>query len=119
MMAGYERRLYRSRKGEIFGVCQGIADWRDLPVGSIRLAVILLAVFTGFAPVLVIYLLAAFILPPEPTGYDSRRTSRKPTAEDLKEEFDNLKSKVSGMEDRVFREQQDKEKAWEERFRKN
>ena len=129
MMAGYYgKKLYRSRRGEIFGVCQGIADWKDLPVGPIRLAVILLAVFTAFAPVLVIYILAALIMPVEPKGsekkfYDEEdissryKDNRSRTVDDLKREFDNLKSKVTGMEGKIFDEQQDKEKEWEERFR--
>ncbi len=130
MMAGYYgKRLYRSRRGEVFGVCQGVADWRDLPVGPIRLAVILLAVFTGFAPVIVIYLLAALVIPAEPRGSEKRfyeddedissryKENRSRTVNDLKREFDNLKRKVSGMEGKIFDEQRDKEKEWEERFR--
>lgn len=131
MMAGYYgNRLYRSRKGEIFGVCQGIADWRGLPVGPIRLGVVLLAIFTSVAPMLVIYLLLALILPVEPEGRRSRRfyeeediassyrENRGKTVHDLKREFDNLKKKVSGMEGKIFDEEQDKEQEWEERFRK-
>ncbi|MCF7944536.1 MAG: PspC domain-containing protein [Spirochaetia bacterium] len=134
MAAYYGRKLYRSKHGELFGVCQGLADWRDLPVGPIRLIVILLAVFSGFIPILLLYVLAALILPVEP-GYQDRRSdfyddnigsryknSRRKTAEDLKEEFENLKSKVSGMESKVFDEERgknkDKEKEWEERFKK-
>ena len=30
------RRLYRSRNGEILGVCKGIAEWRDYPVDTPR-----------------------------------------------------------------------------------
>ena len=40
------RKLYRSNYGEIFGVCKGCAQWRDLPDGGVRLVVILIAVFT-------------------------------------------------------------------------
>ncbi len=129
MAAAYNgNRLYRSRKGEVFGVCQGIADWKDLPVGPIRLAVILLALSTGFAPIIIIYLLAALVVPAEPEGrfrdyeedISSRyRETRSSTVNDLKREFDNLKRKVTGMEGKIFDEQQDKEKEWERRFREN
>jgi phage shock protein PspC (stress-responsive transcriptional regulator) len=44
------KKLYRSKHGEVFGVCQGIADWRDLPVGPVRLIVLLAIVFTGIFP---------------------------------------------------------------------
>jgi len=49
------KRLYRSRKGQIFGVCQGIADWRDLPVDTLRVIVALAILVTGVFPGLVIY----------------------------------------------------------------
>ncbi len=124
--AYYPRGLYRSRKGDIFGVCKGIAEWKDLPVGPIRLAVILLAVFTGFAPVIVIYILAALVMPVEPRAseHHSRdhagaryKEHASRTVNDLKREFDNLKAKVTGMESTVFDSECDTEKVWEEKFR--
>lgn len=45
------KRLYRSRHGEMLGVCAGIAEWRDYPVDTIRLIFILVSVFTAIAPV--------------------------------------------------------------------
>ncbi len=128
MAAYYNKGLYRSRRGEIFGVCKGIADWKDLPVGPIRLAVILIALTTAVFPVLVIYVLAAVILPVEPKASERRfyddedigsryKENRNRTVNDLKREFDNLKSKVSGMEGKIFDEERDKEKEWEKRFR--
>ena len=106
MMAGYTRRgLYRSRKGEIFGVCQGIAEWRDLPVGPIRLAMILLAVFTGFAPMIIIYLLAALVLPLEPKGADRRYSG-----------WDDFWGNDEKREPH-FRQKRDPEQDWEDRFR--
>lgn len=128
-------KLYRSRKGEIFGVCKGLSNWAELPVGPIRLAVILIAVFSGFVPVLVIYVLAALFLPVEPlyrSGFGKKgtadefeedfrkeyRDNRKRTVHDLKDEFEKLKRKVAGMEDDVLHEQ-DKESDWDSRFNKD
>jgi phage shock protein C len=126
-------RLYRSRNGMIFGVCQGLADWRDLPVGYIRLGVIIAFTITGFFPMGVLYLAAGFFLPLEPkhgkTDYydrsasgrrDYRRNSRNERSrgfsfDDIKEEFDDLSSRVNRMEDDVI----DKEKDWEQRFRED
>lgn len=128
-----QERLYRSRNGMIFGVCQGIADWRDLPVGYIRLGIIIALVFTGFFPVGLLYLAAGFFLPVEPregkSDYykrdargrrDYRRESRREksrgfTFDDIKEEFDDLSSRVNRMEDEVI----DKEKDWEKRFKED
>ena len=65
------RRLYRSRNGEILGVCKGIAEWRDYPVDTIRLIVILIAIFTAIAPCLIIYFILGLILPVNPYEDDS------------------------------------------------
>jgi phage shock protein C len=126
-------RLYRSRNGMIFGICQGLADWRDLPVGYIRLGVIIAFAMSGFFPVGLLYLAAGFFLPVEPrhgkSDYydrdargrrDYRRESRKEkskgfTFDDIKEEFDDLSSRVNRMEDDVI----DKEKDWEKRFKED
>lgn len=119
-MAYSAGRLYRSRRGKIFGVCQGLADWRNLPVEYIRIFMIMAFVFTGFFPVGIIYFLAALILPLEPPGVrsseDFRDTDEKRSHrfENVKREFDDLKDRVRDMEGRVF----DKEKDWDDRFRK-
>ena len=68
------RRLYRSRHGEWLGVCKGIAEWRDLPVDTVRLIVILIAVFTAIVPCLIIYFIIGLLLPVNP--YDDEDTSR-------------------------------------------
>ncbi len=128
----HSNRLYRSRNGMFFGVCQGIADWRDLPVGMLRLGVFIAFLFTGFFPVGLIYLAAGILLPLEPRNgednfYDrdfkgrreyrreERKRSRGFTVNDIKEEFDDLSSRVNRMEDDVV----DKEKDWEDRFNKD
>ena len=112
------RKLYRSRHNRmIFGVCQGIADWRDMDVTLIRIILVLLCIFTGFAPFGVIYLVAAFLIPLEPSDHaDSfrRGRSRRGAFDDIKEEFDDLKDRVHRMEDDVI----DKERDWEDRFKR-
>ncbi len=60
------RGLYRSRQGAILGVCRGIANYFDFSVFWTRTIAILLLVFTGFWPVLIIYLGAALLMKPEP-----------------------------------------------------
>ena len=122
-------RLYRSRNGMIFGVCQGIADWRDLPVGYIRLGLLIATGMSGFFPVGFLYLAAGFFLPMEPRNgkrdyyekdtrgrreyrREERKRSRGFSVNDIKEEFDDLASRVNKMEEDVI----DKEKDWEKRF---
>ncbi len=86
-------KLCRSRNGILFGVCAGIAKWRDYPVGTVRLVFVLL-IIVGFLP-LWVYLILALILP-------SEKNSRH------EYEYD--------YEDRDKSETFDKEKDWENRF---
>ncbi|MDC7235149.1 MAG: PspC domain-containing protein [Spirochaetales bacterium] len=119
MMAYSAKKLYRSRNGKIFGICQGIADWRDLPVDFIRLFMILAFLFTGFFPVGILYFLAALLIPLEPAGYRDSFTegneNRKDRYENVRRDFNDLKDRVRNMEGRVF----DKERDWDERFKKD
>lgn len=115
-------KLYRSRRGKIFGVCQGIADWRDLPVDLLRAIVAVSILVTGIFPGIIIYALVALFLPLEPgygTYYEESEQNGKEeksrytrTREDLRETFDRLKRKVEGMEEQIF----DKEHDWDQRF---
>ena len=70
------RRLYRSKNGEILGVCKGIAEWRDYPVDTIRLIVVLIAIFTAIAPCLIIYFILGLVLPVNPYDEDTRSYDR-------------------------------------------
>lgn len=59
----HNRKLYRSRNGLIFGVCQGLSNYTGISVGLIRFIAILSFVLSGFAPIGIIYLLMAIFLP--------------------------------------------------------
>ena len=117
-MASCERtaRLYRSRRGMIFGVCQGIADWRGINAGYVRLTLVILTVFTGFFPFGLLYLIAAFFLPVEPAyreRHSYRRSHVKRGFYDMKQEFDDLASRFNGME----RDTTNRERDWDSRFK--
>ncbi|MGH0052026.1 MAG: PspC domain-containing protein [Sphaerochaetaceae bacterium] len=110
------KRLYRSPRGKIFGVCTGLAEWRDLPPDPVRLIVFLAVLFTGFFPGVLIYLLAALIIPMNPEGsYNSTiyaDDTSNTSDEDLKAEYERLKRKVEKMESEMF----NKERDWDARF---
>lgn len=119
-MAYCERtaRLYRSRRGMIFGVCQGIADWRGINAGYVRLALVVLTVFTGFFPFGLLYLLAAFFLPLEPSFHEREnrswyRSGVRKGFDDLRQEFDDLSSRFNKMDRRSY----SKERDWDDRFK--
>ena len=72
---GYENRWYdaelrksglrRSRNGILFGVCQGFADWLEIPAWPLRLGVVIAFIASGFWPVGALYLVAAIAMKPE------------------------------------------------------
>lgn len=61
-----KRGFYRSRDGVIFGVCRGIADYFDFSLFWTRMLTVILLVITGFWPVIVLYLIGALLMKPEP-----------------------------------------------------
>ncbi len=118
------RGLYRSRRGKIFGVFKGLADYLDLSVKWIRIAAVILLFVSGFWPMIGLYLLAALIMKPEPVMplksaedeefYDSYVRSRSQTLDRLKRTFENLDRRIRRMEDVVTTRDFD----WEERLNK-
>jgi phage shock protein C len=57
-------RILRSRSNRVFaGICGGLAETYGSDPTAVRLLAVILAVFTGFVPVLVIYLIAAIVIP--------------------------------------------------------
>lgn len=62
------RRLYRSRTNRVLaGVCGGIAEHYGSDPTAVRLAAVVLGLFTGIVPMVVAYIVAAIVVP-EPDG---------------------------------------------------
>jgi phage shock protein C len=106
-----DRRIYRSRRGILLGVCRGLAEHFDLSVFWVRAAVLLIFLFTGFWPVGVIYIIAGLMLKPGPMVpfqnendqefYQSYTTSRESALQRLKRKFDNIDQRIRRMEHTV------------------
>jgi len=62
------RGFYRSRDGAIFGVCRGIAEYFDFSLFWTRAITVIIFFLTGFWPVVVLYLIGALLMKPEPAG---------------------------------------------------
>lgn len=58
--------IYRSRRGKIFGVFQGIADATALDAYWMRVIAVIIMIFSGIFPILIIYIAAALLMKPEP-----------------------------------------------------
>ncbi len=125
MTAHYEKQggIYRSRNGVFLGVCKGIAEYFDFSTFWVRMALVIVFIFSGFWPVIGVYLVAAFFMKPKPVKpieseeerefYDSYVHSPKTAAQRLRKKFEELERRIRGMEDKVT----GREYEWERRFR--
>ena len=102
------RGFYRSRHGVIFGVCRGVADYFDISAFWLRIILIAAFIMTGFFPVVILYIVGALIMKPEPVVpfestadrdfYDTYAGSRAMAVERLKRTFDRIERRVQRME---------------------
>lgn len=111
-MSKFARRgIYRSRNGVIFGVCRGVAEHFDFSVFWVRVIAVMLLLFSGLWPAMILYLLAALVMKPEPVRpfsspdakefYDRYTSSRHDAAQRLKRRYENLEKRIRKMEDTV------------------
>lgn len=62
-----EKKLYRSTTDKmVAGVCGGLAEYLNMDVTALRLIWTLVVVFTGFAPGVLVYIVAVFVMPEKP-----------------------------------------------------
>ena len=120
----YDRHggIYRARDGVFLGVCKGIAEYFDFSVFWVRMAAVAIFIFSGFWPVIGIYLVAAFFMKPRPVKpvqsederefYDSYVNSPQSAARRLRKKFQSLDSRIRRMEDKVT----GREYEWERKF---
>lgn len=124
-MASFDTKqggIYRARDGVFLGVCKGLAEYFDFSVFWVRIAFVLVFIFSGFWPVIGVYLVAAFFMKPKPVRpiadegerefYDSYVNSPQSAAQRLKRKFDELERRLRRMEDEVTNKEYD----WERRF---
>ena len=121
-MTQERKRPYRSRSGVILGVCKGLAAYFDVSVFWTRVGALLILVFSGLWPVVGLYLLAGFLMRPEPVSpivteedqefYNSYTSSRRMALHRLKRTFDRLDRRIQRMEHVVTGKEYD----WERRM---
>jgi phage shock protein C len=122
-MKAYRRGIYRSRHGAIFGVCRGLAEHFDFSVFWVRFMAVLLLLVSGLWPAMILYILAALVMKPEPAlpissldegrFYDDYTSSRHEAAQRLKRRYEGLEKRIRRMEDVVTSREYD----WERRLR--
>jgi phage shock protein C len=58
------RRLHRSRTNRVLaGVCGGIAEYYGSDPTAVRLAAVIIGLFTGIFPMVLVYIIAAIVVP--------------------------------------------------------
>ena len=97
---------FRANDGVIFGVAKGLADYFGWSVGIVRLVLIIATIFLFFWPTILLYLLAAMIMSPEPNGrLDSpeERGIWLQTQLDPAAAMDQLARRASSLDNRLRR----------------
>lgn len=62
------KKLYRSQTNKLIsGVCGGLAEFLDIDPTVLRLIWVLVVVFSGFFPGVLVYFVAAIIVPIDPS----------------------------------------------------
>ena len=123
-MKDYVRRgIYRSRQGAIFGVCRGLSEHFDFSVFWVRLIALVMLIVSGLWPAMILYILAALVMKPQPVMpisspdeqqfYDRYTVSRHDAAQRLKRRYEGLEDRIRRMEDVVTSREYD----WERRLR--
>ena len=66
-MKTYNKKLYRSKDNKIFaGVIGGIGEYFEIDPTMLRVAYIILSVFTGFFPGVIAYIFMSLVVPKNP-----------------------------------------------------
>jgi phage shock protein PspC (stress-responsive transcriptional regulator) len=66
------KRMYRSEKNRVLaGICGGIGEYFGVDPVALRLAWMLIVIFTGIFPGVIAYILAIFIIPLPPSAHAS------------------------------------------------
>ncbi|MCR4663513.1 MAG: PspC domain-containing protein [Endomicrobiaceae bacterium] len=52
----------------IWGICAGLAQYFDIDKTVVRIIMVLFLIFTGFFPIALLYVIAYFIMPVDPSS---------------------------------------------------
>jgi phage shock protein C len=65
-----KKKLYRSNTDKVFaGICGGLGEYYDVDAVILRLIWLLVVIFTGIFPGVLVYLIAIFIIPKKPVAH--------------------------------------------------
>ncbi len=87
-------KVYRSRDGQVFGVCKGVEESTGFPARYTRIILILAAVLFRGWYVLAAYILAALFMPVKSPSADRG----------FRENFEDLRNDAVNMAEKEYRE---------------
>lgn len=68
----HQKKLFRSEKNRVFaGICGGLGEYFNVDPVAIRLVWLLIVIFSGVFPGVIAYIIAIFIIPPEPSSREA------------------------------------------------
>jgi phage shock protein C len=90
-------------RGVVGGVCAGIAEYFDWNVRLLRALLVIVLVFSGAFPILVVYAVLWYVLDPAPpaSGAGGEPGSRGATAPEVHERFARLDARLQRIEECV------------------
>jgi phage shock protein C len=114
-MRRQRRKFYLDKEhAKISGVCAGIADYFDWDVTVVRIIWVVATIFSGVWPMVLAYILMAWLVDPKPPGLTYREDSRYAEARSEIDEarrtayrpapswrFSDVKSRFNRVEDRL------------------
>lgn len=113
------RKFYLDKENaKISGVCAGIADYFGWDVTIVRIGWVVATIFSGWAPMIVAYIVAAWMVDPKPLGLthrddgryaaaradidEARRAAERPVRSwhfsDVKGRFDRVEGRLRTLE---------------------
>ncbi len=109
------RKFYLDKENaKISGVCAGIADYFGWDVTIVRIGWVVATIFSGWAPMIVAYILMAWLVDPKPPGLNYRDDGRYAMARAEIDEarraagpaartwqFSDVKTRFNRVEDRL------------------
>lgn len=61
------KKLYLSKDKKLSGVCGGLGEYFDIDPSLVRLAWVVMTILTGIVPGIIGYIIAAIIIPADPS----------------------------------------------------
>ena len=109
------RKFYLDKENaKISGVCAGIADYFDWDTTVVRIIWVVATIFTGIWPMVVAYILAAWLMDAKPRGFDDRDERYADARSEIDEsrraanlrqartwQFSDVKNRFDRVEDRL------------------